>query len=186
MRKRSQCVYQVTNGANTVWNMDEKMCWTAVLLGSGLAPLVTANLMSMSHPTITPFDLPQSILMASIFKKSIDPRESLAGIINVTPIPIEAPIHSRPIVQSHPSTGTAASFPFTSTNPHSSNTFHWPVLILLLFLALSLGIILSKWGWSKITGRIWKFSSGWKGSLGEYDEEHLLQHVPSADAASRP
>jgi hypothetical protein len=115
-------------------------------------------------------------IMPTIPKYVFNPRETLPGSIKVTPIPIEAPIHTRPVLQSHhASTLANYTLPYTSTkSPNSTNTFHWPVAILLIFLLLTLGIILSKWGWRFITGQIWKLSSGWKGPLEMEDEEQLL------------
>jgi hypothetical protein len=79
------------------------------------------------------------------------------------------------IVQSHSEGVTVnATFPFTTTNPPSGDTFHWGLFLLFVFLAGLLGIILSKWGWTRITGRIWKMSSGWEGPLELEDEDPLI------------
>lgn len=108
--------------------------------------------------------------------ESLDTREAFPGVITVTPIPIEQPINTRPvIVQSHSDGVTVnATFPFTTTNPPSGDTFHWGLFLLFVFLAGLLGIILSKWGWTRITGRIWKMSSGWEGPLELEDEDPLI------------
>src|SRR5208282_849846 len=110
--------------------------------------------------------------MLPLQKTSIDTREAFPGIINVTPVPIETPIHTRPILQSHP-LKVNTTLPYTSTKSSHLDTFHWGTFILLVFLAGSFGVILSKWGWTKVTGQIWKMSSGWEGSL-ENEEEELL------------
>jgi hypothetical protein len=47
-------------------------------------------------------------------------------------------------------------------------------LILFLFLSVLLAITLTRWGWTRITGRIWKISSGWDGLLEDKDQESLL------------
>ena len=103
--------------------------------------------------------------MPPLQKTSIDSRGAFPGIINVTPVPIEAPIRTRPVLQSHP-LNVNATLPYTSTKLSGSDTFHWGTFILLVFLAGSFGVVLSKWGWTKITGQIWKMSSGWEGSVG--------------------
>ena len=107
----------------------------------------------------------------------VDTRAALPGVITVTPVPIEQPIHTRPvIIQSHsPGVTVNATFPFIATKPPSRDTFHWGLFILLVLLAALLGVILSKWGWTKITGRIWKLSSGWEGPLELDDEDPLLE-----------
>jgi hypothetical protein len=112
--------------------------------------------------------------MPPLQKTSIDSREAFPGVIKVTPVPIEAPIHTRPVLQSHPlDVVVNTTLSHISTKHLSRDTFHWGTLILFLFLALSFGIILSKWGWNKITGQIWRLSSGWKGSL-ELEEEEIF------------
>ena len=121
--------------------------------------------------------------MAPVLKGAIDPREVFPGVIKVTPIPFEVPIHTRPVLHTI-SVAVNATFPFTSTGHRKSSTFSWGVVILFLFLALSLAIALSKRGWAKITGKIWKLSSGWKGSLDEEDD-CLLQSIVSENTATR-
>jgi hypothetical protein len=66
---------------------------------------------------------------------------------------------------------TNPTFPFTTAKPPVGDTFHWGLFILFVFLAGLLGIILSKWGWTRITGRIWRMSSGWEGPLEMLDDE---------------
>ena len=113
----------------------------------------------------------------TVVLESLDSRAALPGVITVTPIPIEQPISTRPvIVQAHSERVTVnATFPFTTTKPPSGDTFHWAPFLLVVFLAVSLGVILSKWGWTRITGRIWKMSSGWEGPLELEDEDPLLE-----------
>ena len=123
--------------------------------------------------------------MAPFPKNIFDIREPFPGNIKVTPIPDEPPIHGRPVLQSHESTYTspfgftvvnnATTFPFhVSSGGSQSSSVNWPTCILVILLAVLLGAILSKWGWSKITGRIWKWSNKWEGPLEMEDEEELL------------
>jgi len=45
----------------------------------------------------------------------------------------------------------------------------------MILMMLSFAVIMSKWGWNKITGQIWKLSSGWPGPVENMeDEEELL------------
>lgn len=114
--------------------------------------------------------------MAPLQKVSIDSREAFPRVIKVTPIPIEIPIHTRPILQSRPlNVGVNATLPYISSKPLNQGNFHWGTFILFLLMGSSLGVVLSKWGWRMITGQIWKWASGWKGPLPlEYEEEGLL------------
>lgn len=121
--------------------------------------------------------------MPPLQKTSIDSREAFAGVITVTPVPFETPIHSRPILQSHTST-VNVTLTHKSTKPSHADTFHWGTFILFVSLAVSFGVILSKWGWTKITGQIWKMSSGWAGSL-ENDEEDLLMDCQPETSAPK-
>jgi hypothetical protein len=111
--------------------------------------------------------------MAPLQKPSIDSREAFPGVINVTPVPIETPIHTRPVLQSHPLIVNTI-LTHTSTKVSHPGAFHWGAFILLVFLAALFGVILSKWGWTKITGQIWKTSSGWDGPLEDEEEGELL------------
>lgn len=117
--------------------------------------------------------------MAPLQKTSIDSREALAGVINVTPVPIETPIHTRPVLQSHPLI-VNTTLTHKSIKLSHPDAFHWGALALLVFLALSFGVMLSNWGWKKITGQIWKLSSGWEGSLEDEEEELLVDCQPEA------
>lgn len=106
--------------------------------------------------------------MPAIYHRSfLDAREP--GNIQVTPIPIEVPIHSRPILHS---SHANATFSFSAVKHPASDQFHWGLLILMIFMLVSFAVMMSKWGWNKITGQIWKLSSGWPGSV--EDEEELL------------
>lgn len=121
----------------------------------------------------------------------MDVRETFPGIIKVTPIPIDPPIHGRPLLQSYEAppfrfiaNGTA--FPFHVNGGESKgSTVHWVACTLLVLLALLLGAILSNWGWSRITGRIWKWSSKWDGPLEIEDEEELLPQTPYTEDAPK-
>jgi hypothetical protein len=114
--------------------------------------------------------------MAPVRAVVIGSREALAGNIKVTPIPIEPPITSRPVLQSHHPLNVIvnATLSHVPASPPVDHKVHWSVVILLIFLVVMFIIILSPRGWRWITGRIWKFSSGWNGPL-EEDEEHLLE-----------
>ena len=119
--------------------------------------------------------------MAPLPKNIVDIRESFPGHIKVTPIPDEPPIHGRPVLQSHEATRTfeinvnATVFPFHIDDGGSqSSNVNWPACLLLILLALLFAAILSKWGWSQITGKIWKWSSNWNGPLEMEDEEELI------------
>jgi hypothetical protein len=68
-----------------------------------------------------------------------------------------------------------AKLPYTSTSHYEGDSFSWPIFVLFVFLSVSLGVILSKWGWSKITGKLWKWSAGWDSPLVDEDEEQLLE-----------
>lgn len=83
----------------------------------------------------------------------------MPGNIEVTPIPIEIPIHSRPVIQqSHQISALVnAAFPFTSANPSSGNSYHWGEASLLIFLVACLGLILS---WSRIMERLRTLTNG--------------------------
>lgn len=108
-----------------------------------------------------------------ITRNSLDAREP--GNIQVTPIPIEVPIHSRPVLHSSESSHTNATFRYSAVDHAPSDGFHWGLLILMILLILSFALIMSKWGWNKITGQLWKLSSGWPGSVENMeDEEELL------------
>jgi hypothetical protein len=116
--------------------------------------------------------------MAPISRKAVGAREPFPGNINVTPLPHEPPIRSRPILQSHPAMPAVvvnAKLPYTSTSHYEGDSFNWPIFVLFLFLSVSLGVILSKWGWDKITGKLWKWSAGWDSPLVDEDEEQLLE-----------
>ena len=115
--------------------------------------------------------------MPPILQSQLYSRETSPGVIKVTPIPIETPIHSRPVVQSHPAKVNVALI--VPTRPPNTNHFHWGPFLLFVFLTLSLGLVLSKWGWTKITGRIWKWSSGWDGPVVDEDLEELIPEQQS-------
>lgn len=128
-----------------------------------------------------------NLFMPPLQKTSIDSREAFPGVIKVTPVPIEAPIHTRPVLQSHPlDVVVSATVSHTSTKHLSRDSFHWGPFILFLFLASSFGIVLSKWGWNKITGQIWKLSSGWEGplELEEEEEEVFLRDIQGERSSS--
>jgi hypothetical protein len=112
-------------------------------------------------------------------------RESYPGNIKVTPVPIEQPIHTRPVLQSHRHAAVITAIKHTASKPNSDH-FNWPICILLVFLVALLGLILSKWGWRWITGRIWKMTSGWDGPLEDEDEEHLLSAETPEDSSPDP
>lgn len=119
--------------------------------------------------------------MAPVPKRIVDIRESSPGNIKVTPITIEPPIYGRPVLQSHEASDTfkisvnATVFPFRVHGGElQTSSVDWPVCVLLLILVMLFGVILSKWGWSKVTGRIWRWSSKWDGPLEMEDEEELL------------
>src|ERR1700694_2721161 len=128
---------------------------------------VSADLLSL---TITTTNMPPVLNIS---------RESLTGNINVTPVPIETPIHTRPVLQSHRYTAVNTAIKHSTTAPKPDH-FNWPVCILFILLSALLGLILSKWGWSWITGRIWKLTSGWEGPLEEEDEHLLADPEPSS------
>jgi hypothetical protein len=107
-------------------------------------------------------------------------RMPLPGNIRVTPIPIEAPIHTRPILQSHPYLAIISTIT-KSTAKATRDHFNWPVFLLFVFFVSSLAFILSEWGWRHFTGRIWKCSSKWDGPLEDLDEEHLLPETHSEE-----
>lgn len=114
----------------------------------------------------------------TVILESLDSRATLPGVITVTPIPIEQPISTRPVIVQAPSqqgVTVNATFPFTTTHPPSGDTFHWGLFMLFVLLAALLGVVLSKWGWTRITGRIWKMSSGWEGPLELEDKDPLLE-----------
>ena len=125
------------------------------------------SIVSVPHHTMPP-----------VLKNRFYSREVAPGIITVTPVPIEAPIHSRPVVQSRPP-NVNTSLPIAASKPPKPHAVNWPVLILFLFLGLLLALVLSKWGWSKLTGKIWKWSSGWDGPLEDEDLEELIQESRS-------
>jgi hypothetical protein len=105
-------------------------------------------------------------------------RETLPGNIKVTPIVIEPPINSRPVLQSHHFT---AVITHTTTKP-AGNHVNWIYIILFIFLTALLGVVLSSKGWTWITGRIWKYMSGYQGPLVEdEDEQHLLNENASEE-----
>jgi len=82
-------------------------------------------------------------------------------------------MHSRPIL--HSSHRTNVTLPYSGVQPPSSNNFHWGLFILMILMMLSFAVIMSKWGWNKITGQIWKLSSGWPWPVENMeDEEELL------------
>lgn len=116
------------------------------------------------------FPLPPAFqAMPAITPKSFLAREP--GTIQVTPIPIEVPIHSRPILHSAHSNTT-----FHEGVKHAvSDHFHWGLLLIMIILTLAFAFIMSTWGWNKITGPLWKLGSGWQGSVENMeDEEELL------------
>jgi hypothetical protein len=126
--------------------------------------------------------------MAPVPKRIVGAREPFPGNINVTPLPHEPPIRSRPILQTHPSMPSVTvqtKLPYTSSHHHTGDSFNWPVFLLFLFLSASLGVVLSKWGWNKITGKIWKMSSGWDSPLVDEDEEELLQETSEEDTTPK-
>jgi hypothetical protein len=105
----------------------------------------------------------------------IDSREAFPGVIKVTPVPIETPILTRPVLQSRPLGATVnTTLTFTSSKTLGAERFNWGAFTLFIFLAATLGLILSNVGWRYITGQIWKRCSGWDGPLEEEDEEELL------------
>jgi len=84
--------------------------------------------------------------MPSIQNAVIDARDVFPGVITITPIPIETPILTRPVLHSD-SLIVKATRLYKSTKPSSVDNFHWGTAVLLIFLALSFGVFLSKWGW---------------------------------------
>lgn len=78
-----------------------------------------------------------------------------------------------------------AKLPYISSGHYQGDSFNWPVFVLLLFLSVSFGVILSKWGWNKITGKLWKWSSGWDSPLVDEDEERLLQETTEVEPAPK-
>lgn len=134
--------------------------------------------LTFSHSSFPNYDMPP------FPRKIVDVRETLPGIIKVTPIIIEPPIHGRPVLQSYEAPPfrvivNATAFPFhVNGGEPKGSSVHWVACILLVLLALLLGAILSNWGWNKITGRIWKWSSKWDGPLEMEDEEELLAQIP--------
>jgi len=146
--------------------------------------------LTFSHSSSAPF---LNYGMPPFPRKTVDVRETLPGNIKVTPIPIEPPIHGRPVLQSYEAppfrvTVNATAFPFhVNGGEPKGSSVHWAACILLLFLALLLGAILSNWGWKKITGRIWKWSSKWDGPLEMEGEEEFLPQSPyTEDARNNP
>ena len=107
-------------------------------------------------------------------------RTPLPGNISVTPIPIEAPIHTRPVLQSHPYLAIISNIT-KSTAKATCHHFNWPVFVLFVFFACSLAYLLSKWGWRHFTGRIWNWLSKWDGPLEDLDEAHLLPEAHSEE-----
>jgi hypothetical protein len=126
--------------------------------------------------------------MAPVPKRIVEVREPFPGNINVTPLPHEPPIRSRPILQTHPSMPSVTvhiKMPYTSSHHYTGDSFNWPVFLLFLILSASLGVVLSKWGWNKITGKIWKMLSGWDSPLVDEDEEELLPETSEEDTARK-
>ena len=110
---------------------------------------------------------------------AITPKYFLArepGTIQVTPIPIEAPIHSRPILHS---AHTNATLHEGVTQTHSDH-FHWGLLLIMILLTLAFAFVMSTWGWNKITGPLWQLGSGWQGSIQSMEDEEELLPSPEA------
>jgi hypothetical protein len=130
--------------------------------------------------------------MAPTPRKLVDAREALPGIIKVTPIPIEPPIHGRPVLQSHETPPfrvvvNGSAFPFhVNGGELKGSSVRWGACTLLVLLALLLGATLSNWGWNMITGRIWRWSSKWDGPFEMGDEEQLLPQTRTEDAPKDP
>jgi hypothetical protein len=107
------------------------------------------------------------------------------GNIAVTPIPLDPPIRSRPILtSSHSHYKATYTFPHAGAEPPSADGVRWPLVILFILLAMLLGTVLSKWGWMKITGKIWQWASRWEGSLEDDIEEEELLEQPTSNKAT--
>jgi hypothetical protein len=117
--------------------------------------------------------------MPAIPKYNFDSRESLSGNIKVTPIPIEIPVETRPIIQQSHKPGPYvavinSTLLRTSTNPGGITRFHWSRAILLIFLVLAFLVIMSNWGLSKLMGRQRERFNQWQ----EYSEvDHELEEL---------
>lgn len=112
--------------------------------------------------------------------RAVGSREALPspGNIVVTPVPVDPPIHSRPVLQSsHSHHPVQYTFPHAGAPPPSpTDKISWPLVILFVLLACGLGVVLSNWGWKKVTGKIWKWSSHWEGTIDDDMGEELLEH----------
>jgi hypothetical protein len=109
----------------------------------------------------------------------LDSREALAGIIKVTPIPIEVPIHSRPVLQLKPANLAVVKTFYFSRLPHPESwKFPWLLVILGILFVVALAAVLSEVGWRRFTGKIWEWSTGLQGYLEPEDEQRLMQESP--------
>jgi hypothetical protein len=99
------------------------------------------------------------------------------GNIIVTPIPLDPPIHSRPVLPSTRHFRFAANytFPHAEAEAPTSKHAYWPLVIFFLLLVCVFLVLLSDWFWRKFTNKIWSWASRYDGPLEEdFEEEELV------------
>ena len=112
--------------------------------------------------------------MPAIQDHSFQARVTEPKVIEVTPIDIEAPILSRPVVQSHESHSSPPSNLYPTATGHvESAPIGWGMLIVLVLLVAFFAIVVR---WTSLVDRFWKWTQGWK-STGN-DEEYTLPDIP--------
>ena len=108
--------------------------------------------------------------MPAMNDNSFQVRVAEPKVIEVTLVDIEAPIHSRPVLQSHESHSSPPSSMYPTATEHvESDRIGWGMLVLLILLAGFWAIAVR---WSTMMEKFWKWTQGWKSA--ENDEEYTI------------
>jgi len=104
------------------------------------------------------------------------------GYIVVTPIPLDPPVHSRPILPSLSSHSAVyiSNYTFPHANAVAPNGDHvnWWLVGLFIFLLLAFSMLLSDYFWDKVNPKIWECASHYEARPtfeGTPEEEELME-----------